>query len=119
MHALLTKEEREQLLRNGREQREAERLGESIDFRPVVKLFTPDAQAIWLLSALYPVDPDIAFGLCDLGMGFPELGDVSLSELRGLRGPCGLPVERDLSFIAGKTINEYAREPYAAGRITA
>lgn len=119
MHALLTKEEQEQLLRNGREQREAEKLGESIDFRPVVKLFTPDAQCTWLLSELYPADPDIAFGLCDLGVGFPELGDVSLSELRALRGPCGCSVERDLSFIARKTIAEYARDAYAAGCITA
>lgn len=80
---------------------------------------TPSAQCTWLLSALYPADPDIAFGLCDLGVGFPELGDVSLSELRALRGPCGCPVERDLSFIARKTVAEYAREAYAAGRITA
>lgn len=36
------------------------------------------------------------FGLCDLGLGFPELGYVSLLELEALRGQAGLPVEIDL-----------------------
>lgn len=40
---------------------------------PVVKLFTPDAGATWLLTELDPDDHDIAFGLCDLGLGYPEL----------------------------------------------
>jgi Protein of unknown function (DUF2958) len=35
-----------------------------IDFKPVVKLFTPDARCTWLLTEL-GLD-DIAFGLCDL-----------------------------------------------------
>ena len=45
-----------------------------------------------------PDDQDIAFGLCDLGMGYPELGSVSLSGLQAVRGRLGLPVERDLHF---------------------
>ena len=44
------------------------------DFVPVVKLFTPDPGAIWLLTELDPDDADTAFGLCDLGLGCPELG---------------------------------------------
>ncbi|WP_435528456.1 DUF2958 domain-containing protein [Mesorhizobium shangrilense] len=52
-----------------------------IDFEPIAKLFTPDAGATWLLTELDPDDPDIACGLCDLGMGSPELGYVYLSEL--------------------------------------
>ena len=39
-----------------------------------MKLFTPDANATWLLTELDPVEPDRAFGLCDLGLGYPELG---------------------------------------------
>ncbi|TIS18332.1 MAG: DUF2958 domain-containing protein [Mesorhizobium sp.] len=31
------------------------------------------------------------FGLCDLGLGCPEIGSVSLSELSSLRGQRGLP----------------------------
>jgi len=50
----------------------------------VVKLYTPNAGATWLLSEL---DAEgIAFGLCDLGLGFPELGYVSLAELEAFRG---------------------------------
>ena len=77
------------------------------------------AEASWLLSELYPADPDVAFGLCDLGVGFPELGDVRLSELTALRGPFGLPVERDRHFRATKTLTQYANDARAAQRITA
>jgi hypothetical protein len=116
---LLTTNLREQLLRNGAAQEKAQAAGEDIDFRPVVKLFTPDAQATWLLSELYPNDPDLAFGLCDLGVGPPELGDVRLSEIEAFRGPNGLPVERDMHFRADKTISEYAIEAEMAGRLHA
>jgi hypothetical protein len=116
---LITKKQKERLLKNGREQRQARDRGESIAFHPVVKLFTPDAGCTWLLSELYPADPDVAFGLCDLGVGCPEPGDVRLSEIATLRGPLNLPVERDLHFTATKTLGEYARAAYAAQRITA
>lgn len=56
------------------------------DFVPVVKLFTPDAACTWLLTELDSDDPDIAFGLCDLGLGCPELGCVRISELETVRG---------------------------------
>lgn len=38
--------------------------GEDIDPYPVLKLFTPNGAATWLLTELDPHDPDIAFGLC-------------------------------------------------------
>jgi hypothetical protein len=39
------------------------------------------------------------FGWCDLGMGCPELGYVSLSELEEAKfPPFGLGVERDIYF---------------------
>lgn len=52
----------------------------------MVKLFTPDAGATWLLTEIDPDDDDHAFGLCDLGLGMPELGWVSLQELAAVRG---------------------------------
>ena len=62
---------------------------------PVIKLFTPDAHATWLISELDP-KTGIMFGLCDLGMGdFPHMGSVDLGELLALRGRFGLPIERD------------------------
>ena len=107
---LLTPQQHKQLLKNGCAQCAAEAEGKALDLRPVVKLFTPDAAATWLLTELHPNDNDIAFGLCDLGHGFPELGYVSLLELEQLRGPQGLPVARDLHFIADRPLSAYAAE---------
>ena len=71
---LLTTSIREQLLRNGRIQAALVEEGEeTADFIPVGKLFTPDAGCTWLLTELDPEEPDIAFGLCDLGMGCPDV----------------------------------------------
>ena len=89
-----------------------------VDHHPVVKLFTPDAQATWLLSEFDP-EEGLFFGLCDLGAGFPELGYVALVELQELRGRLGLPVEQDCWFQADKPLTAYAREARAAGHITA
>ncbi|EQD78676.1 hypothetical protein B1A_02140, partial [mine drainage metagenome] len=56
---LLTDAQRQELTANG----ERSAAGEEIDPRPVVKLFTPDAGATWLLTELDPSHPDRAFGL--------------------------------------------------------
>ncbi|MEZ5551534.1 MAG: DUF2958 domain-containing protein [Pseudomonadales bacterium] len=115
---LLTSSLQAQLLRNGRLSAECSQGGRAEpDFLPVVKLFTPDAACTWLLTELDPDDQDIAFGLCDLGLGFPELGCVRISELVSVRGKLGLPVERDLHFKPEKTISVYADEARAAGCI--
>src|SRR5437870_2551288 len=117
---LLTQEIREQLLRNGRLRLEFQTKGEAEpDFLPVVKLFTPDAGCTWLLTELDPDDPDIGFGLCDLGMGCPETGSVRISELESVRGKLGLSVERDLHFAASKTLSAYADEAWTHGAIRA
>lgn len=116
---LLTKSIREQLLRNGRLMAERQEQGQpEPDFLPVVKLFTPDANCTWLLTELDPEEPDIAFGLCDLGMGSPELGSVRISELESVRGVLGLPVERDLHFLPVHTLGVYARAAWNACCIT-
>lgn len=46
----------------------------------------------------------------DLGLGSPELGYVSLHELSDIRGALRLHVERDLHFVADKTLSQYADE---------
>ena len=110
---LITETLRAQLLANGRQSLD----NDDFDPPPVLKLFTPDAVATWLLTEIDPDDQDRAFGLCDLGHGFPELGYVSLSELQSVRRRLGLAVERDLHFVATKTIGAYAREARLAERI--
>lgn len=116
---LLTADIQARLLENGRKQAPVRGTKDEIDFEPVVKLFTPDAGCTWLLTEIDPDDTDIAFGLCDLGMGFPELGSVSLSEITSVRGPLGLPIERDLWFKAEKTLSAYAEEASQLERIKA
>jgi len=110
---LITEAQRLALLTNGYQSAREE----GFDPRPVVKLFTPDAAATWLLSEIDPEDPDRAFGLCDLGLGCPELGYVSLTELAGVRGRLGLPVEQDQHFRADKPLSVYAAEAGAKGRV--
>lgn len=112
---LMISEHRTLLLANGA--RAA--AGEDIDPLPVLKLFTPDGSATWLLTELDPDDPDIAFGLCDLGMGYPELGSVSLSEIAAVRGRMGLPIERDLHFTADRPLSAYADDARFQGAIRA
>jgi hypothetical protein len=107
---LLTDELRLALLNNGA-------VPDGADHMPVVKFFTPDGAATWLITEMYPDDPDILFGLCDLGLGFPELGNVSLSELKKVRGAIGLPVERDLHFRATHTLSVYTEAARLAGGI--
>ncbi|BCJ91818.1 single-stranded DNA endonuclease [Terrihabitans soli] len=108
---LLTDELRAKLLQNGANRDE--------DHFPVVKLFTPDGACTWLLTEIDPECPDIAFGLCDLGMGFPELGNVLISELESVRGKLGLPIERDLFFKAKHPISVYADDAREKGHINA
>ena len=112
MTKLITDEQRAQLLANGRQSLEQE----NFDPAPVVKLFTPDAGATWLLTEIDPDDHDHAFGLCDLGLGYPELGWVSLAEIATVRGRLGLPIERDLHFAVQKRLSAYAREARLVGR---
>ena len=66
--------------------------------KPYLKLFSPTGAATWLITEI--VDEDTLFGLCDLGMGFPELGYVSLQELES--------VELPMYFTPDKTLKEYA-----------
>ncbi len=102
---------RARLLANGAAEAET-------DHVPVVKFFDPTDAATWLITEMLPDDPDILFGLCDLGMGCPELGTVSLSELQSVRGRLGLGIERDVYFTARYPLSVYARAADIAGGIT-
>ena len=113
MKMLITDEQRAQLLANGA----ARAQGQEIDPLPVVRLFTPDAHATWLLTEIDPRDGDTAFGLRDLGLGMPELGHVRLSELGAICGPLDRPIERDLYFKPRRTLSEYLRLAKAEGSI--
>ena len=117
---LLLDHHRTELLANGRANGILRDSGlDEHDFSPVVKLFCPWGAATWLLSELDPEDEDTAFGLCDLGMGCPELGNVSLREIEALTGPGGLRIERDIHFKADRSLSAYAEDARLHQRIVA
>ncbi|MCX6076285.1 MAG: DUF2958 domain-containing protein [Campylobacterales bacterium] len=62
-----------------------------------VKLFTPDANWTWFVTEFSKEkDDNTCFGYV---VGHEsELGYFSLQELESIRGPLGLPIERDLHF---------------------
>ena len=105
MNPLITDEERTQLLAHG----QARAAGRAIDPLPVVRLFTPDALATWLLAALNPTDGDSAWGVMDVGIGMPELGEIRLSDLASIVDPKKQPVMRDRFFQAVRPLSEYLR----------
>ncbi len=87
---------------------------------PVVKLFNPWGPATWLFSE-YDDENKILTGLCDLGMGSPEFGSVSLQEItsfgRTMAQP--LPIERDRHWKPepGATMSDYMEQARDKGRI--
>jgi hypothetical protein len=114
---LLTSAQRAKLLDNGLRQAAVKGTPGEIDLHPVVKLFDPCGAATWLLTEIDPDDDTVAWGLCDLGMGFPEFGTVSLTELAEYRGRLGLGIERDLYFEACGPISAYIAAATKAGCI--
>ena len=84
-----------------------------VDFTPVVKLFvTVGANATWLLTEVD--ENSIAFGLCDLSQGWPELGYVDLKEISKVMGT---RLEFDRHFNATAKLSTYARYARAKQRI--
>lgn len=118
---LYTQAQLKQLLANGQTAAEESAGTRQYDGlrKPVVKWFTAFGSATWLISEIYPDDHDIGFGLCDLGLGCPEMGDVYIPELQALRGPLGLGVERDLHWEAEMTLADYADLARSRGSIAA
>ena len=113
---LLTKADRKRMVANFHT---ADKSGAG-DFEPVIKLFVPWGAGTWLLTELNP-ETNVAYGLCDLGMGFPEIGSVSLDEIAETRGPGGLRIERDRWYRPkGKgTLSTLAETACAEGHISA
>ena len=114
---LLTKANLDALMRNGRKTAEAVAAGqERPDHKPVVKFFNPTGAATWLISEI-DEDGDTMYGLCDLGMGTPEVGTVSLRELSTVKVRMGLGIERDRWFTGKHPLSAYEAAALSAGHI--
>ena len=72
-----------------------------------VKFFTPDSSWTWYATEFD--GKDTFFGLVDGHV--KELGYFSLAELQTVRGPWGLPIERDL-YWKPKPLDEIAPEMF-------
>ena len=105
---LLTSQHRDRLLANGREP--------DTDHVPVVKFFNPFGAGVWLATEL-DAGGDVMFGLADLG--YPELGFWSFDELRSIRLPFGMGIERDVLFTGMFPISVWAEAARLAGCIRA
>ena len=86
--------------------------------KPYLKLFNPCGAATWLISE-YDENTGLLFGLCDLGFGYPELGYISLEEIKSVKVPFGLGIERDIHFDPSKTLAAYADDARRDGHISA
>jgi|SRR5579871_1589714 len=109
------------LAKNGAATRRAQDSGErEPDHIPVVKIFNPYGRATWLLTESDPDEPDLLFGLCDMGQGHAELGNVLRSELETTRIKIWggeMPLERDINFHPSYPLSAYVDAARAAGRI--
>jgi len=85
---------------------------------PILKLFNPVGAGTWLITEI-DEDGDVMFGLCDLDMGCPELGSVSLAEITSVKLPFGLSIERDLHFRGRVPLSRWAELAREAGSIRA
>ena len=90
---------------------------EELPVKPVVKFFNPAGAGTWLIADID--DEGRMFGLCDLGVGCPELGYVSIQELESVDVGFGLKIERDIHWEADKTLQEYAIDANEDGYINA
>ena len=94
-------------------------LDPSYDPYAVICLRAPDGPQLWLLAEVDAEDEDLAYGLCDLGIGLPEPGSVSIRWLAAWRGRLGMRLEKDRTFASAAPLrlSTLARVAAAAGRI--
>ena len=74
----------------------------SNDVKVPLKLFNPCGAQTWFITEMDP-ETGLMFGYVT-GMGFDELGYVDLNELKAVRLPLGLTIERDRHWDSNNTL---------------
>jgi hypothetical protein len=83
------------------------------DHFPIVKIAAPTTGAAWLFTEYNP-EAGTLYGLCDPGLGYPEIGLLCLSELEELAKSVRLVVDVIDTHIQ---LSEYASEARRVGRL--
>lgn len=109
-------QDRDQLIANGKKNPDTHTIRDN-DFPPVVKLYSETSAATWLLSEIDAKNPDLAWGLCDVGDGKPQFGSISLKELEGRREALDVGVKRLDGWKANGNLSQYLAAAIAAGHI--
>jgi hypothetical protein len=81
------------------------------------KGFDPNGRTTWLFTKISPAYSKIAYGLCDVGMGCPELGYMDDSSLAAVCIRHDLRLEIDRNFRATKFLSRYSAEARRRGQI--
>lgn len=116
---LITSEIKKQLLQNGEFARKGgDNSMAAAKLQPALKLFHAMAECCWLITEMNPDDHDELFGLCDCGLGYPELGYVHISELETIK-VMGMGIERDMYWEADDTLDGYTKRAKDAESIRA
>jgi hypothetical protein len=120
-HKLITARIAARLAANGIATRAAQAAGQpEPDHCPVLKIFNPYGRSTWLFTESDPDNSDWLFGLCDPGLGFPELGTQSRTELEACRinvGPFKFPLERDAHFSTDTPLSVFTANARSKGHI--
>jgi hypothetical protein len=83
----------------------------------ICKFFNPAGGGTWIISHI-DADEDTMWGLVDLGMDCCEEGTVSLAELKAIKLPFGLGIERDVNFDPkGRTLADFLKLYYERGTL--
>ena len=82
------------------------------DFPPPLRIYLPGTEPSLLISELNPECPDIAFGLCGLGIGIPRPRFSSILELLTIDACC------DFSFKSSYQLSVYAHAAKELDAIT-
>ncbi len=90
----------------------------SHDPLPVLRLHAQIGPAEWLITERSTEEPDILFGLADLGMGFPELGYMSLQELESIRISGAFRIVREVGYTATFPLSVYVQAARMNSAIT-
>ncbi|WP_414463347.1 DUF2958 domain-containing protein [Hyphomicrobium sp. DY-1] len=115
---LFTKAVLDQLIKNGETQAAVKGTSSEQDLWPVCKLFDPVRASTWLLTEIIPgTNSAVAFGLADLGIGFPEIGEIDLAEITAYKGRLGLGIERDIYWRPRGPLSRYHEAAVRAGNI--